>query len=221
MARQEPVFSVGKKLGENAESLVSLYSEYFKGGYEDLQNEMNNAIDYFKGINIEATLEKIAADLRAKDLDIGLTDSIISELAGLKKQFEKELDKKRDLNYVVNFDTFEHLKAGIETIKSDLAELEQSKLNIPSPKTVLALESEKRILAIIKMRYEPTWVTFCKDLEKIEFKVEKIRKAREEKRRELEEYSSGIFDTHKRTINRLCEDMGADFGSRISNPSKR
>ena len=211
----------GQELGANAETLVSHYSAYFKGGYEELQNEMNKAIDYFKGINFEATLEKIAADLRAKDLDIGLTDSKISELADLKKQFEDELGKKRDLNYVINFDTFDRLKVGIEKIKSDLEELEQNKLNMPSPKTVLALESEKRTLDITKKRYEPAWVKFFRDLETIEVEAEKIRTARDEKRKELEEYSSEIFVTHMGTINRLCKDMGADFEVEDFKPLKK
>ena len=211
----------GQDLGANAESLVSLYSAYFKGGYEELQNEMNKAIDYFKGVNFEATLEKIAADLRAMGLDIGLTDSKISDLADLKKQFERELVKKRDLNYVINFDTFYRLRVGIEKTKSDLEELEQKKLNIPSPKTVSALESEKRTLEITKKRYEPTWVKFCKDLETIEAEAEKIRTAREKKRKELEEHSSEISDTHMGTINRLCKDMGADFEVEDFKPLKR
>ena len=211
----------GQELGANAESLVSHYSAYFKGGYEELQNEMNKAIDYFKGINFEATLEKISADLRAKELDIGLTDSKISELADLQKQFEKELDKKRDLNYVIDFDTFDRLKVGIEKIKSDLEKLEQNKLNMPSPKTGSALASEKRTLDITKKRYEPEWVKFCRDLETIEVESEEIRTARDEKRKELEEYSSEIFDTHMGTINRLCKDMGADFEVEDFKPLKK
>ena len=211
----------GQELGANAESLVSHYSAYFKGGYEELQNEMNKAIDYFKGINFEATLEKISADLRAKDLDIGLTDSKISELADLQKQFEKELDKKRDLNYVIDFDTFDRLKVGIEKIKSDLEKLEQNKLNMPSPKTGSALASEKCTLDITKKRYEPEWVKFCRDLETIEVESEEIRTARDEKRKELEEYSSEIFDTHMGTINRLCKDLGADFEVEDFKPLKK
>ena len=211
----------GQELGAHAESLVSHYSAYFKGGYEELQNEMNKAIEYFKGINFEATLEKISADLRAKELDIGLANSKISELADLQKQFEKELDKKRDLNYVIDFDTFDRLKVGIEKIKSDLEKLEQNKLNMPSPKTGSALESEKRTLDITKKRYEPDWVKFCRDLETIEVASEEIRTARDEKRKELEEYSSEIFDTHMETINRLCKDMGADFEVEDFKPLKK
>lgn len=211
----------GQELGTNAESLISLYSAYFKGGYEQLQIEMNNAIDYFKGINFEATLEKIAADLRAKDLDVGLGDTKITELVDLKKQFEKELEKKRDLNYAINFDSFDRLKNGIEKIKSDLEELEQKKLNIPSPKTVVALENERRALEITKKRFEPAWVKFCKDLETNEVEAEKIRKAREVKRKELDEYSSAIFDTHKETINRLCKEMCADFEVEDFKPLKK
>ena len=201
----------GQELGKNAEHLVSVYSAYFKGGYEELQNEINDAIGYFKGINFEATLGKILTDLRVKELDIGLTNTKISELVEFQKQFEKELDNKRDLNYAIDFDTFNRLEAGIEIIKSDLEKLEENKLNMPSPKSVLALEREKRTLEITKKRHEPDWVKFCDDLETIEVKAEGIRKTRDEKRKELEAYSSGIFRTHMSTINRLCKDMDADF----------
>lgn len=211
----------GQELGARAESLISLYSAYFKGGYEQLQIEVNRAIDYFKGINFEATLEKIAADLRAKDLDIGLDESKIAELAELKKQFEKELDKKRDLNYAINFDSFDGLRTGIEKIKTDLEELEQKKLNIPSPKAVFALENEKRVLEVTKRRYEPAWAKFCKDLETNEAEAEKVRKVRETKRKELDEYSSAIFDTHKETINQLCNEMCADFEVEDFKPLKK
>lgn len=211
----------GQELGANAESLVSLYSAYFKGGYGQLQNEMINATDYFKGINFEATLEKIAADLRSKDLDIGLSDTKITELADLKKQFEKELEKKRDLNYAINFESFDSLKIGIEKIKSNLEELEQKKLNVPSPKTVLALENERRTLEITKKRFEPAWIKFCKDIETNETEAEKVRKAREAKRKEIDEYSSAIFGTHKKTINRLCKEMCADFEIEDFKPLKK
>lgn len=211
----------GQELSANAESLISLYSAYFKGGYEQLQIEVNKAIDYFKGINFEATFEKVAADLRVKDLDIGLDESKIAELVDLKKQFEKELDKKRDLNYAINFDAFDRLKTGIEKVKADLEELEQKKLNIPSPKTVLALENERRILEITKNRYEPVWVKFCKDLDTNEIEAENVRKARETKRKELDEYSSAIFDTHKGTINHLCREMCADFEVEDFKPLKK
>lgn len=211
----------GQGLSKKSESLIALYSTYFKGGYEQLQIEINDAIDYFKGINFGATLEKIAADLRAKDLDIGLDETKIVELTDLKKQFEKELDKKRDLNYAINCDTFDRLKIGIEKIKTDLEELEQKKLNILSPKLVSVLEDEKRVLEITKKRYDPVWIKFCKDIETNEVEAEKIRRAREEKRKELDEYSSAIFDTHKGTINQFCKEMGADFEIEDFKPLKK
>ena len=211
----------GQELGKDAESLISVYSAFFKGGYEVLQKEVANAIDYFKGVNIEAILEKIATDLKAKDLDIGLSDIKITELSGQKKEFEKELDKKRDLNYSVNFDSFDRLKVSIEKIKNDLEELEKNKLNIVSPKTIQQLELEKTDLEIIKKRYDTVWVKFCVDWNTLEIEAEKVRLAREEKRKELDTYSSLIFSTHKGTINHLCKEMGADFEIEDFKPLKK
>jgi wobble nucleotide-excising tRNase len=202
----------GQELEVIAESLINHYSAFFKGGYEQLQIEISKAIDYFKGVNLEAILEKIAVGLKAKGLAISsLDESTIGLLTDLKKRFEKELDRKRDLNYSVDFNTFDSLKAGVEQIEKDLEELEQKKINIPSPKPLSDLEKEKRKLEIIKKRYEPLWVQFCAELDKIEIATEPVRVARERKRKELEAYSSGIFDTHKGTINQLCAAMCADF----------
>ena len=202
----------GQELEVIAESLINHYSDFFKGGYEQLQIEISKAIDYFKGVNLEAILEKIAVGLKAKGIAISsLNESTIGSLIDLKKRFEKELGRKRDLNYSVDFNTFDSLKAGVEQIKKDLEELEQKKINIPSPKPLLDLEKEKRKLEIIKKRYEPVWVQFCDELDKIEIAAEPVRVDRERKREDLETYSSGIFDTHKGTINQFCASMCADF----------
>lgn len=211
----------GQNLSASAESLIALYSAYFKKEYEQLQIEINKAIDYFKELNIEATIGRIASDLRAKDLDIGLDDTKIRELSDLKQQFEKELEKKRDLNYAINFESFDCLKNSIEKIKSDLKELEKKKLNIPSLKTVSVLEKEKRALEIIKKRFEPVWIKFCEDIKRNEAEAKKVREVREAKRKELENYSSVIFDTHKKTINRLCGEMCADFEVEDFKPLKK
>ncbi|MDD4409083.1 MAG: AAA family ATPase [Candidatus Pacebacteria bacterium] len=201
----------GQKLEVEAEQLISTYATYFKGGYKDLQNEIAKAIDYFKSVGIGAILEKIAFDLKTNDLDIGLTDTKIDDLVNLKVDFEKEIDKKRDLNYIIDFDSFNKLKSYIEEIKTDLGKLEQDKLNIASPKTILQLESEKKYLEIIKKRHENTWIKFCFDWDTIEADADKVRAEREKKRKELEIYSTSIFDTHKETINSLCTKMGASF----------
>ena len=211
----------GQELSKSAEELISVYSSFFKGGYEDLQNEVIKVADYFRSINVEAVLEKITADLKAKDLDIGLTDTEIAEFSELKKEFEKELEKKRDLNYPISFNSFDLLKTGIEKIKSDLEELEQKKLNVVPPKTVAQLEVDKKNLETVKKRHEAAWVKFCSDWDGIEVEAEKIRKEREEKRKELEIYSSSIFDTHKGTINLLCKEMGADFEIEDFKPLKK
>ena len=210
-----------QELGADAEELVSIYSKFFKGGYEQLQNEINNAIDYFKSVNIEAILGKISTDLGVKDLDIGFDDAKTVELAGFKKKFEKELNKKRDLNYMVNFNSFDQLKVGVERIRADLKELEQKKLYIPSPKTLAQLGKERKKLEIIKKRFEPTWVKFCSDWDTMEADAKEVRTTREEKRKELKAHSLGIFSMHKKKINVFCKEMGADFEIEDFKPLKK
>lgn len=211
----------GQELGVIAESLVDLYSAFFKGGYEELQNEINRAVEYFKSFNLESLLTKIASDLKTKEIDIGIDNSKIAELSELKNQFEKELEKKRDLNYAINFNAFDYLQDNIGQIKQKLDDVEKTKINITSPKTFQELEKEKKELEIIKKRYEPDWIKFCKDLETAETEAEKVRTTRDALRKELDTYSSAIFDTHKNTINEFCRVMNADFEIEDFKPLKK
>lgn len=99
--------------------------------------------------------------------------------------------------------------------------MENKKLNVGSVKTIQQLNSEKRDLEIKKKRHEPVWVKFCTNWDFIETEAEKVRKLREEKRKELDVYSSSIFDTHKGTINFICKEMGADFEIEDFKPLKK
>lgn len=201
----------GQVLGDEAEKLIDVYASYFKGGYADLQKEVSEATEYFTNMNLEAGLNQIATDLKSKDIEIGLTEEKVREHVQQKKNFEEELKKKRDLNYVINFSDFDTLKSSIDGYKEALEEIQRTKLNAPSPKTLAVLEAEKAKLELVKQRHEPKWVQFCDELATIEVESENVRKERETKRTELDAYSAKIFDEHKETINTLCKDLGADF----------
>lgn len=166
-------------------------------------------------------LGKIVSDSKARNLDVGLDEETIMELVGFKKTFEKELDKKRDLNYIIDFTSFDSLQSGIERIKIALMNIEKTKIDISPIKTIQELEAEKKILEVSKKRYEPVWDKFCTDLIYIESEAEKVRNEREKKRKELDAYSSTVFDIHKGTINLLCKQMGADFEIADFEPIKK
>ncbi len=210
----------GQLLGEEAEALISMYAKFFKGGYAELQDEINKAIGYFKGLNIESLLIKISTELKNKDIDISLDEKKINELSTLKNAFEVELNKKRDLNYKINFDSFEHLKTALSEISQSLENIKEKVETSPS-QSLDQLEDERVKLEGVKKRFEKTWVDFCSELDDIDKKANEARDLREQKRKELEAYSSSIFDTHKKTINNLCREMGADFEIDDFNPLRK
>lgn len=211
----------GQELGVDAEKLIATYSAYFKGGYATLQKEMQEAIEYFTTLNLEAGLSKIAADLTAKGINIGLTEAKVTELAELKTDLEKELVKKTDLNYKINFASFDALKTAITSFKEALEDIKVTRLDIPSVKTATLLENELAKLKLIKKRQETKWSNFCTELTGTETESEKIRVRREAKRAELEKHSAKIFDEHKDTINSLCSELGADFEIADFKPLKK
>ena len=201
----------GQELGIDAEKLIETYSSFFKGGYADLQKEVQEATEYFTNLNLEASLSKIYTDLKSKDIDIGLTEAKVAELVQYKKDFEDELKKKRDLNYQIDFTAFDSLKASIESYKESLEEIQRTRLNVQSSKTLTVLEAEKAKFELVKQRHESKWTTFCSEMNSIEIESERVRKDRESKRAELDEHSAKVFDEHKETINLLCKELGADF----------
>lgn len=201
----------GQEMSDAAESLVKMYSKYFKGGYEELRAQIKHATDYFHNVNLEALLEKIRSDMESKGVEFNLDQNNINEIVVLKKTFEQELEKKNDLNYKINFTSFDSLEIAINKIIFELKEIRQTKINPQEQKTVFELENEKKLLEIVKKRYEPEWIKFCEEVEKIEKEAKQIRDDRDKKRKELEEYSASVFAIHKKTINELCKEMGADF----------
>lgn len=201
----------GQDLEKDSEDLIKLYSEFFRGGYEQLQNEIVRSIDYFKNINIEAILTKIIASLKSIDVDIEFDDVVIEKISELKKEFEEELSKKRDLNYVINFNSFDNLQTLITQIKKSLENIERTKINITPLKNLSELEREKRSFEYIKARHTEAWKKFFDELLAIETAAEIVRTKRDELRKELETYSLEIFNTHRGAINKFCADMGADF----------
>jgi len=210
-----------QELGEDAEKLLETYSSFFKGGYADLQKVVEEENEYFKELNIEAGLGAIASDLKSKDLDVGLSEEKVKLLVKYKKDFETELESKRDLNYEINFEAFDSLKKEIDEIKDKLENIQETKLNVKSLKTISALEVEKSALELIKKRHDPVWIEFCSDMKIIEVESERVRKERESKRVELQTYSAGIFSRHKKSINYFCNEMGADFEIGDFKPMKK
>lgn len=211
----------GQDMGKEAENLIDLYGKFFKGGYEQLQEEISQSIEYFKRLNIETIISRIDSDLKTRDLDIGLSEDKIKEISEKKSGFEKELELKKDLNYSINFTFFDYLKNEISEIKDKLEDLEQKKIKSQSFKDTRALENEKNTLEIIKKRGEPLWIRFCQEMADIEAGAEQVRELRETKRRQLEAYSTSIFETHKDTINAFCREMGADFEIEDFTPLKK
>lgn len=211
----------GQELNEKAENLIDLYATFFKSGYEQLQEEVNNASDYFTKLNVALTVTKLASDLTEKGIDIGLTEEKIKQLSQLKTSFEVELTKKRNLNYAINFKDFDTLEDEVSKLKMKLEDIKQQKIKTQSSKTLLELENEKQVLLVSKKRFEEVWVKFCDSLNTIEAEAEKVRKLREEKRGELESYSSAVFDTYKKTINYFCVAMCADFEIEDFKPLKK
>lgn len=139
----------GQELNQKAETLIGIYSKFFQGGYEQLQNEINRTIDYFKELNLEVILEKIKNDLSIKGVNIGLDQKQILNLVLLKNQINKELEKKRNLNYSMNFSQFDNFESEIEKLKKNL-QIIQSKLIKPSLKSITDLVREKENFEIIK-----------------------------------------------------------------------
>jgi len=209
----------------NVNSLLVAYQKYFDDEYKKLQVELEATIDQFIGWNIENQLTKLISE--AKDWAVYFQDSksfedlknIVenSKAAFLvaKNNFDRECEKKKtNSNYNIDFIDFEKIN---EHRNSILKEVEKFNMAIKDfcegfeSKDISGLVNEIGKLNASKDRYEKDWINFCNEYRNIIVDIEDLKSQRDAKIEELTAYSEGIFNKHQEKINKILENIGADF----------
>lgn len=203
----------GQNLGKTELDLLKAYEEFFKGEYQQIQNQVRDLKEQIEKTNLESQIEKFHSDIEKYSLKTEL-DSVFFEqiLSEYKRLLEDLKIKSNDLYYIP-------LKFYSDSLINTLTKLTDEIQRIiekyfPKSSSTLGLSeilSEIKSLELSKKRIQEAFKNICKDYFEINELFEKKRELRETKRKELEDYSLEIFGKHKSSINIYLDRMGANF----------
>jgi wobble nucleotide-excising tRNase len=203
----------GQNLGKTELDLLKAYEEFFKGEYQQIQNQVRNLKEIIEKTNLESQVEKFNLDLEKYSLKTELNSVFFEQIFSEYKRLLDDLKlKSNDLYYIP-------LKFYSDSLINALTKLTDEIQRIiekyfPKSSSALGLSeilSEIKSLEISKKRIQEAFKNICKDYFEINELSEKKRELRETKRKELEDYSLEIFGKHKSSINIYLDRMGANF----------
>jgi wobble nucleotide-excising tRNase len=203
----------GQNLNAKELSLLETYEQFFKGEYQSLQRQVEQTKSKLDSANFQNTVNLLKSDFEKYSLESELTqeffEQIILVFDSLKKDFES---KFRDLYFTPTNDyslLFEEpLKTLIDEIKRVLEKyFPTDGKTISQPQII----SEINELELQKQRISKAFKDICQEFEQINSSFNSKRTERENKRKELEDYSLEVFGLHKTSINHYLKRMGANF----------
>ncbi|NLT52286.1 MAG: AAA family ATPase [Ignavibacteria bacterium] len=201
----------GQELSEEAKKLLQEYEKFFSNEYRSLQVKVSDAITKFLKWNPQSFLESIQDKLASVKINLELDKAKISDLLLLKESVDREFElKMKDLGYELDFQNFDSIIEFFRQIQKQIEEIKKGYVFEKSMNTD-AINKEIKNIEYSKMRHSPEWEDFFKEYEEIEKVQDGLKSKREKLRSELNTYSDQLFKIHFDTINRILQELGADF----------
>lgn len=203
----------GQKLGEEELKLLSIYQQFFKGEYQDLQSKVSEVKRKMESVNLEAIITKLKLDIEKFSLKTDIDFQVIESLIFIYGQLLDEVKAKlNDLYYSPKASYSKIFSVPLSSIVNEIRQLVEKYFpKDVEEKSLTTILSEIKDLELNKKRLHETFVTLCTDFSNVTENFEKKRDIRETKRKELDEYSLEIFGKHKSSINGYLKRMGANF----------
>lgn len=201
----------GQELSESAKELLGEYEKLFSNEYRSLQTKVSEAVTKFLKWNPITYLESIQDKLASEKITLNLDKIDKNELTALKESVDQEFDIKiKDLGYKVNFEKFDSIIEIFTTIQGQVEDLKKGYV-FKAVVNVDALNREIKNIEFAKLRHTKEWDDFFKEYEEIDLIQEGLKQKRERLRTELNNYSDQLFKIHLDTINKILQELGADF----------
>jgi len=223
---------------KGAAALLKAYQEFFDDSFRNYQAQVSQQGRALNRWNIdneltaqESTHNANIATLRQWEAYLGTTtlpdiastvQKARARLRDLRGKAQEELAKKlKDPNAVVDISVFDQLSgelstlsSAVDTYNSEITSFVEKakkyraglpKSDVASLKATLAKEQQTRL------RFTLEWKKWATDYPVVKKDAGDLRKKKESKQKELEDYGKTIFDTYQARINALLATLGADF----------
>jgi wobble nucleotide-excising tRNase len=201
----------GQDLSQSAINLLKEYEKLFSNEYRTLQSKVSEAVTKFLKWNPLTYIESIQDKLATVKIALNLDSINRDELITLKESTDQEFELKiKDLGYKVNFQQFDSIIEIFRNIKGQVDELKKGYV-FNKEVNVDALNKKNKEIEFAKLRHTKEWDDFFKEYEEIDLIQEQLKRKREQQRIELNKYSDQLFKIHLDTINKILQELGADF----------
>jgi hypothetical protein len=129
----------------------------------------------------------------------------------MKQLMEAAFDRKaKDLGFTIDFTAFDSIINTFENIKTKMRGL-RDRYIVNGGVRIAELRRRLEILGITKDRYSQEWNAFIEERVRDMLKQDQAETRRETLREELRTHGDEIYRTHFSTINRVLQELRADF----------
>lgn len=201
----------GQKLFDDAKDLLSAYGQLFSLKYRNLQSEIANAVSKFEKWNPVNFLDSIQDKLSSVKLFLNTDNIDKSELKEFKELVDKEFELKlKDVGFIVNFEKYDNLIDVFKIIQVQIDGLKKKNL-FTKEINIESLNHKIKNIEYSKVRHTKEWDDFIKDYDDIDSVQDIKKRKREALREQLNEYSGNLFSIHLDAINKILQELNADF----------
>lgn len=203
----------GQDLKKEQKELLEVYSDFFKGEYEQLQKNVNSIKAQVDKWNIEKDFALLEADLAKYNLIFDFSDQDKQLLFDKKNKLCSIISEKAtNLYYQPQDNLLTDLSGLTQKLVNSLKNLLSTKFpNDSKAESVGLLQSKLKKAELNKKRFEEEFKKLCNEFAQNNSAFNAKRTLREQKRKDLEVYSTEIFSKHATSINKFLGKMGADF----------
>lgn len=213
-----------QKLDTNALNLIDELNKLFSDSYKTLNSNFKKINLEFSNISIVNNLLKYKIQLSKHWIDIEI-DNFIADIEKEILNFKQELTNKGgNLNYEINFDSFNNLKTLSETFYNDKILVLETKYNSKIEESKINKIKDDIKLIEIKLNYNKKfWSDLCVEYSSLEKDYNEVLKPLDKKTfDEKNEYAKKVLQDYEEWINDILDKLNASFKlTNFSVPEKR
>lgn len=223
---------------QNVAQIIQAYKEFFDDSFRKYQSDLKIKSEIFVNWNLENTLTQIISFHHANN---GITkqwepyigmDCLLDDIAFiyasrdrlkiLKNNIQSELEnKKKNLDANIDITLFDDMSAELISLKESIAAYNKSVFTFTEKtKTYLTNLPKSDIdtlrKELIKEReiekcFKPEWREWASKYKAAQRDTRDLKKKKDAKQKELEDYTKTIFSNYQKRINELLLTLGTDF----------
>lgn len=202
-----------QKLDNNALNLIEELNKFFSENYKKLNSNVKKINSDFAENSIENNILKYKSELLKYWIEID-TEKFITDIKTQITIFKQELKSKSDnLNYEVDFDSFNQLKEICDKFyEENFSKLESKYSTKIDESEIKKIKNELKIIEIKLDRLKDYWDKLCSEYTTLEKAYNKTLKPLEETTfNEKKEYAKKVLQDYEEWINKILDKLDASF----------